>query len=126
MKRVIIVQDSDSTSQALRLFLEESGAEIVGEAKNRLTVIRMLRELKPEIAIVDISLSESNSFEIMQLMKTLDQKIQMIVLSSCSQKHVILQAMRAGACSFIMNPFNNGTCEQVAQLIKRHYIVDLN
>ena len=59
--RVLIADDHDLFRTGLRSLLEEQGVTIVGEAASGAEAVRLVRELTPEVVVMDIAFSSSRS-----------------------------------------------------------------
>ena len=65
--RVMIVDDHDLFRTGLRNLLEEQGVQIVGEAANGHDAIRVLREVAPDIVIMDLNMPGMTGVEATQI-----------------------------------------------------------
>jgi DNA-binding NarL/FixJ family response regulator len=54
--RVVVVDDHDLFRTGLRNLLEEQGVNVVGEAANGQTAIRLANELAPEVVVMDLNM----------------------------------------------------------------------
>ncbi|WP_405089212.1 LytR/AlgR family response regulator transcription factor [Microbispora sp. NBC_01389] len=62
--RCLIVDDSDHFKEAARLLLEADGIAVVGVASTTAEALLSLRELRPDLVLVDIDLGEENGFDL--------------------------------------------------------------
>ena len=63
--RIILVDDHYVVRSGIRaLFDDEEDIEVIGEASNGLEAIIKVKELRPDIAILDISMPQMNGLEI--------------------------------------------------------------
>ena len=70
---VLIVDDHPSFRASARELLEAEGYEIVGEAENGTTALRAVKELKPDLVLLDVQLPDMDGFEVAeQLCKLAD------------------------------------------------------
>lgn len=102
--KVVIVDDSDFSRSIIRKMLTEEGIEIVGEASSAETALAVIKEKKPNIVITDIVMPEISGIELTEKINQNYNDISVIVISSLSQEHVVLEAIGAGASDFIAKP----------------------
>jgi CheY-like chemotaxis protein len=62
--RCLIVDDNEEFLRAARDLLEREGISIVGVASNSAQARRQSRELKPDVALIDIDLGQENGFDL--------------------------------------------------------------
>jgi two-component system response regulator EvgA len=61
---VLIVDDHPSFRASARELLEAEGYEIGGEAENGTTALRAVKELKPDLVLLDVQLPDMDGFEV--------------------------------------------------------------
>jgi DNA-binding NarL/FixJ family response regulator len=64
MTRLLIVDDSPTFIHAARELLERQGMTVVGEASTSDEAVRLTRELRPDLTLVDVDLGDENGFEL--------------------------------------------------------------
>jgi two-component system chemotaxis response regulator CheY len=102
--KVVIVDDSDFSRSILRKMLTEEGIEIVGEANSAEAALLVINEKKPNIVITDIVMPEISGIELTEKINQNFNDVSVIVISSLSHEHVVLEAIGAGASDFIAKP----------------------
>lgn len=102
--KVVIVDDSDFSRSIIRQMLTEEGIEIVGEANSAEAALAVIQIKKPNIVITDIVMPEISGIELTERINRDYEDISIIVISSLSQEHVILEAIGAGASDFLAKP----------------------
>ena len=102
--KVVIVDDSDFSRSIIRKMLTEESIEIVGEANSAEAALLVIKEKKPNIVITDIVMPEISGIELTEKINQNFNDIAVIVISSLSQEHVVLEAIGAGASDFIAKP----------------------
>lgn len=63
-QRVLIVDDHPSFRASARMILEADGFEVVGEAEDAESACRAIRELEPEVVLLDVQLPDEDGFSI--------------------------------------------------------------
>jgi len=102
--KVVIVDDSDFSRSIIRKMLTEEGIEIVGEANSAEAALLVIKDKKPNIVITDIVMPEISGIELTEKINQNFNDVSVIVISSLSQEHVVLEAIGAGASDFIAKP----------------------
>src|SRR5690349_523993 len=63
-RTILIVDDHPSFRASARRLLEADGFEVVGEAQDGMSAIEAVRELKPEVVLLDVQLPDIDGFEV--------------------------------------------------------------
>lgn len=102
--RVVIAEDEAIIRLDLRETLEEEGYEVIGEAGRGDVALELIRELKPDLAILDVKMPGMDGLEVARMIG--DEKIcGVLVLTAFSQREIIEQARDAGALAYLVKPF---------------------
>ena len=102
--RVVIAEDEAIIRLDLRETLEEEGYEVIGEAGRGDIALDLIRELKPDLAILDVKMPGMDGLEVARMI--CDEKIcGVLVLTAFSQREIIEQARDAGALAYLVKPF---------------------
>ena len=102
--RVVIAEDEAIIRIDLKETLEEEGYEVVGETGRGDKAVDLVRELRPDLAILDIKMPGMDGIEAARLI-TKDRICGVLVLTAFSQREVIEQARDAGALAYLVKPF---------------------
>jgi len=101
--RVVIAEDEAIIRLDLRETLEEEGYEVIGEAGRGDVALELIRELKPDLAILDVKMPGMDGLEVARMVG--DEKIcGVLVLTAFSQREIIEQARDAGALAYLVKP----------------------
>jgi DNA-binding NarL/FixJ family response regulator len=100
---VLLAEDHTIVRQGLRLLVEADGdIKIVGEAKTGREAVRMTRELRPEVIVMDIAMPLLNGLEATrQILKALPGT-RILILSAHSDPEYIEQVVKAGALGYLV------------------------
>ena len=102
--RVVIAEDEAIIRLDLRETLEEEGYEVIGEAGRGDVALDLIRELKPDLAILDVKMPGMDGLEVARVVG--NEKIcGVLVLTAFSQREIIEQARDAGALAYLDKPF---------------------
>ncbi|MBN1803924.1 MAG: response regulator transcription factor [Sedimentisphaerales bacterium] len=101
--RVLMVDDHVIVRQGLcSLVNNEDGMEVVGEAAEGRTAIKLARELKPDVIVIDVSMPGMDGVEATRRINRDTPSIKIIALSMYSKKSFILEMLKAGALGYIL------------------------
>jgi YesN/AraC family two-component response regulator len=104
--KIVVVDDSDFSRSIIIKMLKESGFSVVGEANSAIAALQVIKEKKPHVVITDIVMPEVSGIELTENINQNFEDIYVIVISSLSQEHVVLEAISAGAADFISKPLS--------------------
>ena len=79
---VLIVDDHPSFRASARTLLEAEGYEVVGEAENGETAVTAVRELQPDLVLLDVQLPDIDGFRVADLLRKLEDPPAVILTSS--------------------------------------------
>ena len=102
--RVALIEDHALTRLGIRTaLLQQKGIDIVGESANATQGLRMLTQLQPDIAIVDIGLPDKDGIELTKEVKRATNKknsgTKVLILTLQDSQDCVLAAFAAGADS---------------------------
>ena len=102
--RVVIAEDEAIIRLDLRETLEEEGYEVVAETGRGDKVLELVREHRPDLAILDIKMPGIDGLEASRLI-TAEKLCPVVLLTAFSQREIVEQARDAGALAYIVKPF---------------------
>ncbi|MFT4658089.1 MAG: AmiR/NasT family two-component response regulator [Candidatus Aldehydirespiratoraceae bacterium] len=102
--RVVIAEDEAIIRMDLRETLEEEGYQVVGETGRGDTVVDLIRETKPDLAILDIKMPGGDGLEAARTINA-ERLCGVLMLTAFSQREVVEEARDAGALAFLVKPF---------------------
>lgn len=102
--RVVIAEDEAIIRMDLRETLEEEGYQVVGETGRGDQAVDLVRELQPDLAVLDIKMPGMDGLEAARVIN--DERIcGVLMLTAFSQREVVEEARDAGALAFLVKPF---------------------
>ena len=103
-KRIVIVDDHPLFRKGLAELIhsEKNHFAVCGEAGNAAEAMEVIRKLKPELAIVDLSLPGANGIELIKNIRAEFAKLPILVLSMHDESLYAVRALRAGADGYVM------------------------
>ena len=105
MTTVLIVDDAAFIRAQLKQLLKANAFEVVGEAENGKVALGKIKELKPDIVTLDITMPEMDGIECMTEIKKMDYIPTVIMVSAMGQEPSVQKAVMNGAKGFIVKPY---------------------
>jgi len=101
--RILIVDDEKAVRTALgKLLATRKEWQVVGEAADGATAIGMVRELQPDIVIMDITMPEMNGLEATPEIKKLLPTAEVLIFTQHDSTQMVRQAQNAGASGYLL------------------------
>ncbi len=101
--RILIVDDDIVIGISLKKLLKEYKTKFVD---NGYKALEVLESFKPQIILLDFGLPDINGFEVLKKIKSYDNKIKVIMITSFADVKKTVQAMKLGAYDFFAKPFD--------------------
>ena len=113
--RVVLADDHPLTRAGISAYLaQESSVELVGEAEDGLSAWKLISELKPEVALLDIRMPGEDGVAVARRVKESSLPVAVIMLTSYDAQQYVLASLRAGARGFILK---TATPEEITRAI---------
>ncbi len=101
--RVLIVDDHAVVRQGLRIFLGmDSEIIIVGEATGGAGAVKMARDLKPDVILMDLLMPDMDGIAATRIIRHEMPDIEVIALTSVLKSELVFQAIQAGAIGYLL------------------------
>ena len=102
MISVLIVDDHDLVRTGIRLMLENAnGIKVVGEAKSGEEAVKMGREFKPHVVLMDVKMPGIGGFEATRKLIRLDPDLKVLVVSTCDNDVYPSRLLQVGASGYL-------------------------
>jgi two-component system, response regulator PdtaR len=102
--RVLIAEDEALIRLDLKEMLIEEGFDVVAEVSDGATAVRLARELRPELVILDLKMPVMDGIQAAEQI-TSERLSAVLILTAFSQRDLIEKARRAGAMAYLVKPF---------------------
>jgi response regulator NasT len=103
-RRILIAEDEAIIRLDLKEMMEEEGFEVVGEAADGEAAIRIAREEKPDLVILDIKMPGMDGLTAAETISG-EGLAAVLILTAFSQRELVQRAAEAGAMGYLVKPF---------------------
>ncbi|MGI8607398.1 MAG: response regulator [Gaiellaceae bacterium] len=100
--RVLLVDDHDLFRRGLVNLLSEHGLHVVGEAENGEVALRLVRELAPDVVIMDLNMPGPSGVEVIRQMTGIAPLTRVVVLTISADDSDVINAVMGGACGYLL------------------------
>jgi DNA-binding NarL/FixJ family response regulator len=100
--RILIVDDHPLIREGLTALInKQPDMEVCGEADDEDNALRLARQERPDVMIIDISLKQGTGIELIKQVHSLDKRVKMIVSSMHDERLFAERALKAGAMGYL-------------------------
>jgi len=118
--RLFLVDDEPMVRRGLRLLLElNPGLEVCGEAAGEHEAQEGILTMRPDLAIVDLSLKEGDGLALISQLHTIWPELKIVVFSMHNQAHFASSAFAAGAHGYVLKEEGTERVLQAVQVVMR-------
>jgi len=104
LARILVAEDETSLNDLLQDALRMNGYETIS-AKHGLEALRLIREQKPDLVILDINMPQLDGFGVIEKLRNENNNVPVIVLTARDQKDDKTIGFGLGADDFVTKPF---------------------
>jgi len=121
--RIVIVDDHELFREGLRLILNgEKSFEIVGDASNGLQAIDVISDLRPDVALLDITMPELSGIEIIPIIKQKSIETKILMLTASKDETKIFKSLKAGAKGYLSKNTSTSNLIKAIKLVNKDQI----
>jgi len=123
--RIMLVEDHAIIREGLRsLFSSERDFEVVAEAEEGRTALRLAENHRPDLVVTDLSMPQMDGIDLIATLKKQNPKIRVIALTVHRNDEYVLAALKAGADGYILKEANYSELITAARAALRgkHYL----
>jgi len=115
--RVVIAEDQSMVLGALAALLQSEGdIEVVGQARNGLEALKMVRQHKPDLLLTDIEMPEISGLELAAELKHQGLPVRVIILTTFARAGYLRRALDSGASGYLLK---DSPASELAAAVRR-------
>lgn len=110
--RVAVVDDHPVVRDGLRLMLDIAGKgefALAGEAADGAASLRMIEEMQPDVVLMDLLMPGMDGIEAIEQIRQRWPHISVVILTTYNEDALMLRALHAGACGYLLKDANRET-----------------
>ncbi|MDY7077534.1 MAG: response regulator transcription factor [Chloroflexota bacterium] len=118
--QILIVDDSPISRQDLRRICELAGYfEVVGQAENGREAVALVRDLQPDIVLMDIEMPIMDGVQATRLITAQNPSTRVIALATCIKSERVLPVIKAGAYGCLPKDTEEGILIEAIRAVHR-------
>ncbi len=117
--RVLIADDHAVLRAGLRMLLDaEPDIEVVGEARDGLEVLARVRDLAPDILLLDLAMPRMGGLEVLERIREASPRTRVLILTMHEEEEYLQKALRAGSAGYVLK---RAAAEELLSAIRAVY-----
>src|SRR6266581_5245352 len=94
--RVLLADDHPVVREGLKSLLQRHGFQVIAEARDGREALRLVRELQPDVAVLDLGMPNLNGMDAARAVIAEAPKTRVVALTVHSEDAYVIEALRAG------------------------------
>jgi response regulator NasT len=119
-RRVVIAEDEALIRLDLKEMLEEDGYQVVGEAGDGETAVRLASELRPDLVMLDVKMPVLDGISAAERIAA-EHIAPVVILTAFSQRELVERARAAGAMAYLVKPFTKADLVPAIEMAVSRY-----
>ena len=101
--RILICDDHGLFSEGIKAILRnEQGIEVVGEVRDGRQAVEKVKELRPDVVLMDVSMPDLSGFEATRRVHEADLTVKVLMLTMHDEEELVARCLEAGAAGYII------------------------
>ena len=103
--KLVIVDDAPFIREVIRHIVHGSGIDVIGEAQDGEEAVKLVLSLCPNVVLMDLVMPRKSGIDATKEIIAAHPKIKVIACSTLDQESMVMKALDAGCCNYIVKPF---------------------
>lgn len=117
--KILMAEDHKLMRVGLKsIFQEYDDLDVIGEADNGIDAVKLAKELKPDVILMDIGLPDLDGIQATKKIKEFDNNAKIIILTSHSDEKEVNNAINAGANAYALKDIKTDYLIMVLRSVK--------
>lgn len=116
--RLLLADDHRIFLEGVKSLLESAGYEVVGGAARADEAIRLARELKPDVVVMDVGLPDMSGVAAVRIMLRESPNQRVVLLTQHDEEVYVLEALRAGVAGYVLKRQAHADLVQAIQQVR--------
>ena len=99
---VLLADDHRVLMQGMKSLLQQEGYEVVAETCDGREAVRLCRTLKPQVAVLDITMPGLNGLDAAQKIRKLSPETKIVILTMHNESPYVIEALRADVNAYVL------------------------
>lgn len=99
---ILLADDHQLVREGLREALVQAGMNVVGEADDGATAVRLARDLTPDVVLLDLRMPGMSGTDAARVITTENEQIRVVVITVSADAEDVIEALAAGACGYVL------------------------
>ena len=118
--KILIVDDASFMRVVLKDILVSNGlVSQVFEAGDGIAAVDSYKQQRPDIVTMDINMPKADGIQALKAIMQLNPKAKVVMVTAVEQKHIVQDAIRAGARDYVVKPFDRSNVAMVISKVIR-------
>jgi two-component system chemotaxis response regulator CheY len=118
--KILVVDDASFMRVVLKDLLVSNGfVSEIYEAGDGLAAVEAYKKFRPDIVTMDVNMPKADGIQALKAIMQFDPKARVIMVTSVEQKHIVQDAMKAGAKDYVVKPFERSSVALVISKVLR-------
>lgn len=105
MAKILVVDNASFMRNSLKYIVETAGHEVVGMAQDGSEAIKLYKELKPDVTLMDVLMEGMDGIQALENIRKEDSKAKVIMVTALGQENMVERAKELGSVGYIRKPF---------------------